>query len=677
MSEFQIVSDMRPQGDQPEAIAQLVQGLHDGQRCQTLLGVTGSGKTFTMAQVIEAVQRPTLILSHNKTLAAQLYGEFKGLFPNNAVEYFISYYDYYQPEAYLPVSDLYIEKDSSINEDIDRLRLKASSSLIERRDVIVVASVSCIFGIGSPSEYKKSVVHIKVGQELDRRELLSRLVGIYYVRNDLVLEPGNFRVRGDLIEIFPAYMGHAVRIEFFGDQVDRILTFNTLTGEIVGPEEGLERISIYPAKHFVTTQEVIHRAVDEIRAELVERLQWFRDEGKLLEAQRLEQRTNYDIEMLLEVGYCNGIENYSRILDGRKPGERPHTLLDFFPEDFLVFIDESHATIPQVRAMYNGDRSRKEVLVEYGFRLPSALDNRPMKFPEFEDKLNQVIFVSATPAPYELEQSVGVVVEQIIRPTGLMDPGIEVRPTRGQIDDLIAEIKGRTANRERVLVTTLTKRMSEDLSDYLKGMELRVDYLHSEIQSLERVQILRNLRLGNFDVLVGINLLREGLDLPEVSLVAVLDADKEGFLRSTTSLMQVAGRAARHLNGKVLFYADNVTRSMQEVIDECNRRRGIQGAFNREHGITPTTVYKSVEDVMLTTSVADAQTRVAEAAPGPLAGGYDLTNLDEQDLAFTLDLLRREMKRTAENLQFEEAARLRDEILRLEKEQKLEANALI
>ncbi len=671
MSEFQIVSDMRPQGDQPEAIAQLVQGLHDGHRCQTLLGVTGSGKTFSMAQVIEAVQRPTLILSHNKTLAAQLYGEFKGLFPHNAVEYFISYYDYYQPEAYLPVSDLYIEKDSSINEDIDRLRLKASSALIERRDVIVVASVSCIYGIGSPSEYKKSVVHIKVGQELDRRELLSRLVGIYYVRNDPVLEPGNFRVRGDLIEIFPAYMGHAVRIEFFGDQVDRILTFNTLTGEIVGPEEGLERISIYPAKHFVTTQEVIHRAVDEIRAELVERLQWFRDEGKLLEAQRLEQRTNYDIEMLLEVGYCNGIENYSRILDGRRPGERPHTLLDFFPEDFLVFIDESHATIPQVRAMYNGDRSRKEVLVEYGFRLPSALDNRPMKFPEFEDKLNQVIFVSATPAPYELEQSVGVVVEQIIRPTGLMDPGIEVRPTRGQIDDLIAEIKGRTANRERVLVTTLTKRMSEDLSDYLKGMELRVDYLHSEIQSLERVQILRNLRLGNFDVLVGINLLREGLDLPEVSLVAVLDADKEGFLRSTTSLMQVAGRAARHLNGKVLFYADNVTRSMQEVIDECNRRRGIQGAFNREHGITPTTVYKSVEDVMLTTSVADAQTRVAEAAPGPLAGGYDLTNLDEQDLAFTLDLLRREMKRSAENLQFEEAARLRDEILRLEDEHKL------
>ena len=673
MSEFQIVSEMRPQGDQPQAIAQLVQGLHDGQRCQTLLGVTGSGKTFTMAQVIETVLRPTLILSHNKTLAAQLYGEFKGLFPHNAVEYFISYYDYYQPEAYLPVSDLYIEKDSSVNEDIDRLRLKTTSALLERRDVIVVASVSCIFGIGSPSEYKKSVVHIKVGQELDRRELLSRLVVIYYVRNDLVLEPGNFRVRGDVMEIFPAYMGHAVRIEFFGDRVERILTFNTISGELTSPANGLERISIYPAKHFVTTQEVINRAVDEIRAELADRLQWLRDEGKLLEAQRLEQRTNYDIEMLLEVGYCNGIENYSRILDGRKPGERPHTLLDFFPEDFLVFIDESHATIPQVRAMYNGDRSRKEVLVEYGFRLSSALDNRPMKFPEFEDKLNQVIFVSATPAPYELEQSGGVVVEQIIRPTGLMDPGIEVRPTTGQIDDLIAEIKRRTANQERVLVTTLTKRMSEDLADYLKGMDLRVDYLHSEIHALERVQVLRNLRLGNFDVLVGINLLREGLDLPEVSLVAVLDADKEGFLRSTTALMQVAGRAARHLNGKVLFYADRVTRSMREVIDESNRRRVIQNTFNREHGIMPTSVYKSVEDVLLTTSVADAQTRVAESVPERV---YDLTNLDEEDVNYTLDLLRREMKRAAEDLQFEDAARLRDEILRLEEEHSLETSML-
>ncbi|UCH11707.1 MAG: excinuclease ABC subunit UvrB [Fidelibacterota bacterium] len=671
---FQIVTEMKPQGDQPEAIAQLVQGLHDGSKYQTLLGVTGSGKTFTMAHVIETVQRPTLILSHNKTLAAQLYGEFKGLFPHNAVEYFISYYDYYQPEAYLPVSDTFIEKDSSVNEDIDRLRLKATSALIERRDVIVVASVSCIYGIGSPEEYGKSVVTIRKGEERDRRELLKQLVDSHYVRNDLVLEPTNFRVRGDVMEVYPTYLDHSVRIEFFGDQVENILAFNPLTGEISDPEEGLERISIYPAKHFITSEEVIHRAVDEIRAELNERLQWFRDEGKLLEAQRLEQRTNYDIEMLLEVGYCNGIENYSRILDGRKPGERPHTLLDFFPEDYLVFIDESHATLPQVRAMYNGDRARKEVLVEYGFRLPSALDNRPMKFPEFEEKLNQVVFVSATPGPHELEKSQGVIVEQIIRPTGLMDPAIEVRPTQGQIDDLIGEIKRRTANQERILVTTLTKRMSEDLTDYLKGLDLQVNYLHSEIDPLERVEILRNLRLGNFDVLVGINLLREGLDLPEVSLVAVLDADKEGFLRSTTSLMQVSGRAARHLNGKVLFYADNVTRSMQEVIDESNRRRAIQDAFNQEHGITPTSVYKSVEDVMLTTSVADAQTKTPEA-PARLA--YDLSNLDEQDVHYTLDLLRREMKRAAENLQFEEAARLRDEIIRLEKEHNLQASIAV
>jgi excinuclease ABC subunit B len=671
---FQIVTDLKPQGDQPEAIAQLVQDLHDGNKYQTLLGVTGSGKTFTMAHVIEAVQRPTLILSHNKTLAAQLYGEFKGLFPNNAVEYFISYYDYYQPEAYLPVSDTFIEKDSSVNEDIDRLRLKATSALIERRDVIVVASVSCIFGIGSPEEYAKSVVTIRQGEERDRRELLKQLVDSHYVRNDLVLEPTNFRVRGDVMEIYPTYLNHAVRIEFFGDQVESILTFDPLTGEIGEPEEGLEQTSIYPAKHFITSEEVIHRAVDDIRSELNDRLQVFRDEGKLLEAQRLEQRTNYDIEMLLEVGYCTGIENYSRILDGRKPGERPHTLLDFFPEDYLVFIDESHATLPQVRAMYNGDRARKEVLVEYGFRLPSALDNRPMKFPEFEEKLNQVVYVSATPGPHELEKSQGVIVEQIIRPTGLMDPAIEVRPTQGQIDDLIGEIKRRTANQERILVTTLTKRMSEDLTDYLKGIDLQVNYLHSEIDPLERVEILRNLRLGHFDVLVGINLLREGLDLPEVSLVAVLDADKEGFLRSTTSLMQVSGRAARHLNGRVLFYADNVTRSMQEVIDESNRRRAIQDAFNQEHGITPTSIYKSVEDVMLTTSVADAQTKAAEAST-KLA--YDLSNLDEQDVQYTLDLLRREMKRAAENLQFEEAARLRDEIVRLENEHNLKASIAV
>ncbi len=662
MSEFQIISDLKPQGDQPEAIAQLVEGILEGREHQTLLGVTGSGKTFTMANVIQAVQRPTIILSHNKTLAAQLFGEFKILFPNNAVEFFISYYDYYQPEAYLPVTDTFIEKDSSVNEDIDRLRLKATSALLERRDVIVVASVSCIFGIGSPTAYKKSRVKLGLGEEHDRRELLHRLVDSHYVRNDLVLEPGNFRVRGDILEIFPAYETHCVRLEFFGDTVERISTFDPITGEVIN--DGLERIFVYPAKHFITDQETIQRAVDEIRAELTERLEWFRSEGSLLEAQRLEQRTNYDLEMLLEVGSCAGIENYSRILDGRKPGERPHTLLDFFPDDFLAFLDESHATIPQVRAMFNGDRARKEVLVEHGFRLPSALDNRPMKFPEFQDRLSQVIYVSATPGPYELEQCAGVVVEQIIRPTGLMDPEVDVRPTTGQIDDLIGEIKSRVAQRERVLVTTLTKRMSEDLTDYLKGLDLLVSYLHSEIQVLERVEILRNLRLGNFDVLVGINLLREGLDLPEVSLVAVLDADKEGFLRSETSLMQVSGRAARNINGKVIFYAQRVTRSMQLVIDECNRRREIQAEYNRRHDVTPATIYKSVEEVMISTSVADARqpAEVAEAVPA-----YDLSTLDQHDLSFTLDLLRREMKKAAEALQFEDAARLRDEIIRLEK----------
>jgi len=672
MTAFEIISDHKPQGDQPQAIVQLAQGLHDGLKYQTLLGVTGSGKTFTMANVIEVLQRPTIILSHNKTLAAQLYGEFKQLFPHNAVEFFISYYDYYQPEAYLPVSDTFIEKDSSVNEDIDRLRLKATSALLERRDVVVVASVSCIYGIGSPQLYKDSVLRIERGAEIDRRELLHRLVDSYYVRNDMVLDPGNFRVRGDIMEIFPAYETRAVRIEFFGDEVDRILTFDPLTGEITSRDD-LERIYIYPAKHFLTTEDTINRAVAEIRAELAERLEVFRDAGQLLEAQRLEQRTNYDLEMLLEVGYCSGIENYSRILDGRKPGERPHTLLDFFPEDFLMFIDESHSTIPQVRAMYNGDRARKEVLVEHGFRLPSALDNRPMKFHEFEAKLHQVIFVSATPADYELEKSQGLVVEQILRPTGLMDPEIVVRPSKGQVDDLIAVIKARVANKERVLVTTLTKRMSEDLTDYLKGLDLLVNYLHSEIGALERVEILRNLRLGHFDVLVGINLLREGLDLPEVSLVAVLDADKEGFLRSATALMQVAGRAARNVNGMVIFYADRVTDSMAKVITESRRRQAAQRTFNEEHGITPTTIYKSVEEVLTSTSVADAQTskwQVGEEA-GALAYDSaitDLTTLEEHDKAFTLDLLRREMKQAAETLRFEEAARLRDEIIRLEKE---------
>ncbi len=668
MAEFQIISDHQPTGDQPTAIAELVKGIRDGRRHQTLLGVTGSGKTFTMANVIEQLQRPAIILSHNKTLAAQLYGEFKALFPNNAVEFFISYYDYYQPEAYLPVSDTFIEKDSSVNDAIDQLRLKATSGLLERRDVIVVASVSCIYGIGSPEGYANSVVKISKGAIIDRRTLIRQLIDIHYVRNDLVLEPPNFRVRGDMMEIYPAYLNHCVRVEFFGDIVERIMTFNPLTGEILPAGEDLAGISIYPAKHFVTTEAAILKAVDVIRGELHERLEWLRSEGALLEAQRLEQRTNYDIEMLLEVGYCSGIENYSRILDGRKPGERPHTLLDFFPDDFLMFIDESHVTLPQVRAMYNGDRARKEVLVEHGFRLPSALDNRPMKFAEFDEKVGQRIYVSATPTAFELEQSDGVIVEQIIRPTGLMDPAIDVRPSAGQIDDLIGEIKICVARKERILVTTLTKRMSEDLTDYLKGLDLLVNYLHSEVNSLERVEILRNLRLGNFDVLIGINLLREGLDLPEVSLVAVLDADKEGFLRSATSLMQVSGRAARNLNGKVIFYADRITKSMQYVIDECSRRREVQTRYNEEHDIIPATIYKSVEDVMATTSVADAQHRVADAPEKP---ALDMSTLDFHDLDYTLDLMRREMKRAAENLQFEDAARLRDEIMRLEKEKSL------
>ncbi len=669
MSAFQIVSNHKPQGDQPRAIAELVKGVRDGLDYQTLLGVTGSGKTFTMANVIEQVQKPTIILSHNKTLAAQLYGEFKSLFPHNAVEYFISYYDYYQPEAYLPVTDTFIEKDSSVNADIDRLRLRATSALLERNDVIIVASVSCIFGIGSPERYKESIVALKVGESVDRREMIRRLIDMHYLRNDLVLERGNFRFRGDIMEIFPAYQSHCVRLEFFGDNVERIVTFDHITGEILSGDDGLDRMFIYPAKHFITTPEAIQAAVEEIRTELQIRLEYFHNEDKLLEAQRIQQRTNYDIDMLMEVGYCSGIENYSRILDGRMPGERPHTLLDFFPDDFLTFIDESHVSLPQVRAMYNGDRARKSVLVEHGFRLPSALDNRPMRFEEFEKKINQVVYVSATPTGYELEKSNGVIVEQIIRPTGLMDPSIDVRPSEGQIDDLIAEIKMRVSRKERVLVITLTKRMSEDLTDYLKGMDILVNYLHSEVDTLERVDILRNLRLGNFDVLVGINLLREGLDLPEVSLVAVLDADKEGFLRSGTSLMQVAGRAARNVDGLVIFYADKITKSMKFVIDECNRRREVQSEYNREHDITPTSIYKSVEDVMLSTSVADSFHKVAESVPGIK---FDLSNIDEHDLALTLDLLRKEMKRSAENLKFEDAARLRDEIVRLETENSLD-----
>ena len=654
MAEFRIHSDFQPTGDQPQAIKQLVAGLKHGDKYQMLLGVTGSGKTFTMANVIQELQRPTIIMSHNKTLAAQLYGEFRSLFPENSVEYFISYYDYYQPEAYLPVTDTFIEKDASVNEEIDKLRLKTTSSLLERQDVIVVSSVSCIYGIGSPEEYREQIVHLAKGQILNRKELFGALVKIYYSRNDAVLERGRFRVRGDIIEIFPAYEDVCIRVEMYGNEIETLSSFDPLTGEVI---RELVSLYIYPAKHFVTDESQLESTIDAIRTELSERLDYLKSEGLLLEAQRLEQRTNFDLEMLLEVGYCSGIENYSRHFSGRKPGQRPWTLLDFFPDDYLMFIDESHVSLPQVQGMYAGDRSRKEVLVEHGFRLPSALDNRPMKLDEFENKINQAVFVSATPGPRELERTKGVIVEQLIRPTGLIDPKIEVRSTKGQIDDLIGEIRERTHKKERVLVTTLTKRMSEDLTEYLQGMNLNVRYLHSEIITIERVKILRDLRLGEFDVLVGINLLREGLDLPEVSLVAVLDADKEGFLRSESALMQVAGRASRNINGKVLFYADRVTRSMKAVIDESSRRRKVQEEYNTKHEITPKTIYKSMEDVLISTSVADAFKEIRKE-------GYRRKGdfLDDLDKATALDMLKKEMLRAAENLEFEKAAKLRDEI---------------
>ena len=654
MAEFRIHSDFQPTGDQPQAIEELVAGLKHGDKYQMLLGVTGSGKTFTMANVIQELQRPTIIMSHNKTLAAQLYGEFRSLFPENSVEYFISYYDYYQPEAYLPVTDTFIEKDASVNEEIDKLRLKTTSSLLERQDVIVVSSVSCIYGIGSPEEYREQIVHLAKGQILNRKELFGALVKIYYSRNDAVLERGRFRVRGDIIEIFPAYEDVCIRVEMYGNEIETLSSFDPLTGEVIREQVSLY---IYPAKHFVTDESQLESTIDAIRTELSERLDYLKSEGLLLEAQRLEQRTNFDLEMLLEVGYCSGIENYSRHFSGRKPGQRPWTLLDFFPDDYLMFIDESHVSLPQVQGMYAGDRSRKEVLVEHGFRLPSALDNRPMKLDEFEDKINQAVFVSATPGPRELERTKGVIVEQLIRPTGLIDPKIEVRSTKGQIDDLIGEIRERTHKKERVLVTTLTKRMSEDLTEYLQGMNLNVRYLHSEIITIERVKILRDLRLGEFDVLVGINLLREGLDLPEVSLVAVLDADKEGFLRSESALMQVAGRASRNINGKVLFYADRVTRSMKAVIDESSRRRKVQEEYNKKHEITPKTIYKSMEDVLASTSVADAFKDIRKE-------GYRRKGdfLDDLDKATALDMLKKEMLRAAENLEFEKAAKLRDEI---------------
>ena len=658
---FELITEYQPQGDQPQAIAELTEAFNNGDRFQTLLGVTGSGKTYTMASVIANLNRPALIMSHNKTLAAQLYGEFKSFFPNNAVEYFISYYDYYQPEAYIPQSDTYIEKDASINEEIDRLRLRATSALFERRDVVVVASVSCIYGLGTPEEFKRQLVLLERGEEVNRDAILRKLVDINYARNDIALDRATFRARGDVIEIRPADEEHIVRIELFGDEVEDISIVDPVSGHV---QQQRDRIAIYPATHFVTTQPAIEEAIHSIMQELNERLAFLRDEGKLLEAQRLESRTLYDIEMLREMGYCSGIENYSRHLTGRKPGERPAVLLDYFPDDFVMFIDESHVSVPQIRGMYAGDRSRKEMLVEYGFRLPSAFDNRPLVFDEWESMLNQACFVSATPADYELEQSGGVIVEQVIRPTGLIDPEIVVKPVQGQVDDLMEEVRQRVEQGERTLVTTLTKRMSEDLTTYLDDMGFRVRYLHSEISALDRVEILRDLRLGDFDVLVGINLLREGLDLPEVSLVAILDADKEGFLRSERSLIQTSGRAARHISGRVIFYADKITDSMRGAMDETARRREIQLAHNEAHGITPQSIVKSVEDIRAQTVAADAKKQEE-----PRASRQEVAKLVEElgGLQQTVDELERIMLDAAKNLEFEKAAEIRDEIEELKK----------
>lgn len=661
MSEFSLSSEFQPSGDQPQAIKALVSGLKEDSKNQTLLGITGSGKTFTIANVIQQVQRPTLIISHNKTLAAQLYGEFKQLFPHNAVEYFISYYDYYQPEAYLPVTDTFIEKDMSVNEEIDILRLKATSSLLARKDVIVVSSVSCIYGIGSPSEYQNKVIQVQKSMHFNRREFFRKLVNIHYNRNDAVFERGTFRVRGDIVEIYLAYEDNGIRLEMFGDTVDSITRFDPLTGEVI---KEMANEYIYPAKHFVTDQQTIKHIVSDIREELTQRLEDLRSDGGLLEAQRLEQRTNFDLEMMLEVGYCSGIENYSRYFSDRKAGERPYTLIDFFPSDFLTIIDESHVTLPQIKGMYNGDRARKEVLVEHGFRLPSALDNRPLQINEFFPLQNQIIHVSATPADKELELCGGEVIEQIIRPTGLLDPKVEVRKTEGQIDDIIGEVRLRANKNERTLITTLTKRMSEDLCEYLRGVNLRVRYLHSDIDSLERVKILRDLRLGEFDILVGINLLREGLDLPEVSLVIVLDADKQGFLRSNTSLMQVAGRAARHQDGSVILYANKISDAMQHLINETKRRRKIQETYNTEKGITPATIYKSTKNILSSTSVADSF-QYDNNDNFVNRKGDDFSNMDKK---LALDMMRKEMLEASDELEFEKAAKLRDEIKKLEKE---------
>jgi len=656
MPQFKIVSDFGLTGDQPQAVDKLVEGLNKGYREQTLLGVTGSGKTFTMANVIERIQRPTLVICHNKTLAAQLATEFKEFLPESAVEYFVSYYDYYQPEAYIPSTDLYIEKETDINEEIDKLRHAATRSLFTRRDIVIVASVSCIYGLGAPEEYRSFVLTIERNKHYKRDKLVRRLVDMQYERNDYDFTRSRFRIRGDTLEIQPAYQETALRIEFWGDEIERIVEVDPLTGEVLAHRD---QVDIYPAKHFVTSHDKLMSAIEDIKVELEERLKELRSQGKLLEAQRLEARTNYDIEMLQEVGYCTGVENYSRHLQRRVPGSTPWTLLDYFPDDFLLFIDESHMTLPQIRGMYHGDISRKQTLVDYGFRLPSALDNRPLNFGEFNNRINQVIYFSATPKPYEYEHSQQVA-EQLVRPTGLLEPTVEVKPVKGQIDDLIYQIKSRVAKGERCLVTTLTKRMAEELSDYLKEMEIKTHYLHSEVETLERVEILRDLRLGVYDVVVGINLLREGLDLPEVSLVAILDADKEGYLRSEEALIQTMGRAARHINANVIMYADSITQSMQKAIEETGRRRQIQEAYNKEHGITPRGIKKAIKDITERVQ-AVAETR----AP------YTVTPISKEEMAQLIRQLESQMKAAARNLEFEKAAMIRDRIIELRKDEEL------
>jgi len=671
MPEFKVVSDYEPTGDQPEAIKELVAGLHGGLKHQTLLGATGTGKTYTIAKVIEQVQKPTLVMAHNKTLAAQLYSEFKAFFPNNAVSYYVSYYDYYQPEAYIPKTDTFIEKDAQINDEIDRLRLAATQNLFSRKDVVIVASVSAIYGLGSPEDYGQVVINFRQGDVRKRDKVLRHLVDIQYARNDYDLKRGTFRVRGDTLEIMPAYGEEVYRIEFFGDEIDRITEVHSITGEVLNRHESLD---IYPAKHFITLEEKLFEAIDDIEAELEERLAELREQEKLLEAQRLEQRTRYDLEMLREVGYCSGIENYSRPLSRREPASTPWTLLDYFPDDFLMVIDESHMTLPQIRGMYAGDRSRKEVLVNFGFRLPSALDNRPLNFQEWEDHLHQAIYTTATPGPYEMENSQQIV-EQIIRPTGLLDPEVEVRPVQGQIDDLVGEVNQRINRGERVLITTLTKRMAEDLADYMMELGLKVHYLHSEIETLERVEILRDLRLGIYDVVVGINLLREGLDLPEVSLVAILDADKEGFLRSRSALVQTVGRAARHINGKAIMYADKITDSMRYAIDETNRRREKQQRYNEEHGIEPQSIIKAIKD--LTDQVAaERGEREQEKVLAERRTGYEISpTMPPHEIEHLIQQLEKRMKAAATELEFEKAAAFRDQINELREQLQAIADA--